>query len=315
MRDPIGEHGSAPGDGELAAWVALQAVSGMGAATLGRLLARFRSPVGVLGASAGELGRVARVPRLVIDGVVATSRRGAEHREVVARLRAQGARAVRRGDAGYPTRLHALASPPPLLYVRGRLPSDERRTFGIVGTTDASDRGRDVARAVARALAAKGWVVVSGHARGIDCAAHAGALEARRPTVMVLPTGILRFRPHAVYPPGEALWRRAAAISEWHPDAPWHTPLALARNRVIAALSDALLVVETRGQGGAMTTLRHAVALGRRAFVVRFHAPALSAAGNARAEELGAEPVGSLGELERRLARPGPRAGQQELAW
>ncbi|MFW6108754.1 MAG: DNA-processing protein DprA, partial [bacterium] len=81
------------------------------------------------------------------------------------------------------------------------------------------------------------------------------------------------------------------------------------------ALSDALLVVETRESGGAMTTLRHALALGRRAFVVRFQSPALTAAGNARAEALGAEPVRSLRDLERRLAQPPQRGGQQELRW
>lgn len=308
MRDPIG-------NAELAAWVALHSVAGMGAATLARLLARFGSPSGVLGASLEELATVAKVPHLVHEGVLEAARRGEAHREAVERLRHHHVAAIRRGDAAYPSRLHALASPPPLLYVRGRLPSDQRRTFGIVGTTHASDHGLEVARTLARALAKAGWVVVSGHARGIDAAAHRGAFEAERPTILVLPTGILQFRPHASDPPGEELWRRAAAVSEWHPDAPWQTALALARNRVIAALSDCLLVVETRERGGAMSTLRHAIALGRRTFVVRFHAPSLSAAGNARAEAIGAESVHSLRELERLLAQPARRAGQQELAW
>jgi len=300
---------------ELVAWVALHSVAGMGAATLARLLRRFGSPAGVLAASADELASVPRVPRAVVRGIREAAREGTRHADVAERLRAAGAWGVRRGDRGYPSRLNALANPPPLLYVLGRLPSDQRRAFGIVGTTHASAHGCEVARTIARALARKGWVIVSGHARGIDAAAHRGAFEARRPTILVLPTGILGFRSREGYPPDNELWRRAAAVSEWHPDAPWQTPLALARNRAIAALSDCLLVVEAREQGGAMTTLRHAIALGRRAFVVRFREPALSAIGNSRAEALGAEPVGSLRDLQSLLARPPRRTGQQKLEW
>lgn len=302
-------------DAELGAWVTLHSVEGMGAATLGRLLARFGSPAGILGAAPDDLGTVPKIPRAVLDGVRRAVSRVEASASVVARLREAGVAAVRRGDGAYPSRLHALASPPPLLYVRGRLPSDQRRTFGIVGTSHPSEHGVDVATSVARALARKGWVIVSGHARGIDAAAHLGALQAHRPTVLVLPTGALQFRPHPAYPPPDELWRRAAAVSEWHPEAPWGTPMAMARNRVIAALSDCLLVVETREQGGSMTTLRHAIALGRRTFVVRFRAPSLNAIGNARAEAAGAEPVHSLADLERRLARPGARPGQQQLDW
>lgn len=315
MPDPIGNRQSAIGNDELAAWVALHSVASMGAATLARLLARFGSPADVLRATPDELGRVPKIPQLVLRGVRQAAGRPERHHEVVGQLAAHGIQAVRRADRSYPSRLNALASPPPLLYVRGRLLKDSRRTFGIVGTTHASDHGREVATAVARGLAAHGWAIVSGHARGIDAAAHLGAFEADRPTVLVLPTGILQFRPHPGYPPPDRLWRRAAAVSEWHPQAPWNTPAALARNRITAALSDCLLVVETRESGGAMSTLRHAIALGRRTFVVRFREPALSAAGNATAEAAGAQPVRSLGELDRLLAQPAQRAGQQELRW
>jgi DNA processing protein len=127
--------------------------------------------------------------------------------------------------------------------------------------------------------------------------------------------GILRFRPHPGYPAPERLWRLAAALSECHPETPWQTPAALARNRLIAALSDALLVVETRERGGALSTLRHAIALGRRTFVVRFRAPSLSAAGNSLAEAAGAQPVRSLRELEKLLVRPARTSRQPDLPW
>jgi len=300
---------------ELTAWVALHSVEGMGAASLGRLLAHLGSPTSVLQAALDELEEVPKVPRLVLRGVREAARRIERHRAVAERLVAAGITPVRREDPAYPTRLHVLANPPPLLYVRGRLPRDNRRTFGIVGTSEASEHGREVAGAVARQLASRGWVIVSGNARGIDAAAHAAALRVNRPTVLVLPTGILQFRLQPGYPPPDLLWHRAAALSEWHPEAPWRTPAALARNRLIAALSDALLVVETRERGGALSALRHAIALGRRTFVVRFRSPSLSAAGNPLAEAAGAQPVRSLRELEHLLKRPAARPGQRDLPW
>jgi len=300
---------------ELAAWVALQSVPGMGAASLARLVARFGSAAAALGATRDELLSVPKVPKLVLDGVTKAAAELARHRATAERLARERVAAVRREDAAYPLRLHALPSPPPLLYARGRLPNDNRRTFGIVGTTEPSERGAEVAAAVAGHLARRGWVVVSGNARGIDAAAHRAALAARRPTIMVLPTGILRFRRRAGYPPLPSLWRVAAAVSECHPEAPWATPAALARNRLIAALSDAVLVVEARESGGALGTLRHAIALGRRTFVVRFRAPALSAAGNAAAEAAGASPVRSIRELDSLLSRAERAKAQRDLAW
>ena len=300
---------------ELTAWVALHSVQGIGAASLARLLARFGSPQAVLRASPDELDRVPKVPHLVLSGVARAARDLDLHRETIVQLAASDVQALRRTDPAYPSRLQALASPPPLLYVRGRLLKDNRRTFGIVGTTRPSDHGRQVARTVARGLAERGWVIVSGHARGIDEAAHLGAFDAGRPTVLVLPTGILQFQPRPGYPPPDTLWRHAAAVSEAHPQASWKTPAALARNRLTAALSDCLLVVETRQTGGTMSTFRHAMALGRRTFVVRFREPALSAAGNGLAEAAGAEPIHSLADLERLLAAPARRTAQQELRW
>lgn len=300
---------------ELACWAALHAVPGMGAASLARLLARFGSPRAVLDAPPKDLYSVARVPALVLRGVHEQAAQVARHAAVARRVLAMGARAVRRDQREYPQRLHNLPSPPPVLYVQGRLPRENARTFGIVGTTEPSEHGVQVARAIAAHLADRGWVIVSGNACGIDAAAHRAAFAARKPTLLVLPTGILCMRVHEGYPPASLLWRRAAAVSECHPEAPWSTAAALARNRLIAALSDAVLVVEARERGGSIGTLRHALALGRRAFVVRFRAPALSAAANAVAEAMGAMPVRSIRDLDIALRQPPHRPAQNMLVW
>ncbi len=320
MTSTIGNRQSSGGSGpiggpELAAWVALHSVEGIGAGSLARLIARFGSPQAVLRATPQELQAVARVPQLVLGGIPRAAEGLARHAAIARRLVAEGAYALRRGDAAYPSRLHVLASPPPLLYVRGRLPRENRHTLGIVGTTAPSDHGSEVAAAIAAHAARRGWVIVSGNAQGIDAAAHRAALRARRHTVLVLPTGILQFRPQPGYPPPAALWGLAAAVSECHPEAPWSAVAALARNRLIAALSDAVLVVEARERGGALSTLRHAIALGRKALVVRFRAPSLSAAGNPAAEAAGARPVRSLRELDALLASNSPATAQRHLPW
>ncbi len=315
MDGAIGNRKSQIGNEELASYIALHSVESLGAASLGRLVARFGSAAAALRATPEELATVPKVPHLLLAGIAAAAGQLGRHRATAARLAREGVDAIRPGDATYPERLFVLASPPPLLYVRGHLARGNRRTFGIVGTTEPSDRGLEVASSIANHLARKGWVIVSGNAPGVDAAAHRGALRARRPTVLVLPTGILQFRPRPGYPPPEGFWRLAAAVSECHPESPWTTPAALARNRLIAALSDAVLVVEARERGGALSTVRHAIALGRRTFAVRFRTPALSAAGNATAEAAGAVPVRSLRELDRLLALGPPSSGQQGLPW
>ena len=104
----------------LTAWVTLHAVEGMGAASLGRLIARFGSAGAVLAASPAGRETVPKVPGLVLDGIRRAAARGESHRATAARLRAEGIAAVAADASAYPARLHALASPPPLLYVRGR---------------------------------------------------------------------------------------------------------------------------------------------------------------------------------------------------
>jgi len=308
---------SRPGiqEDELAAWLALHAAEGLGAASMTRLVSAFGSPQAVLSAAREELLAVPKLPVAAVEGIAREGARLGRHLGVARRLAAEGIRALRREDRDYPPRLLELPSSPPLLFVKGRLPPPRRRALAIVGTTRASEQGVLVATRVASHFARSGWAIVSGNASGIDAAAHRGAFAAGGPTVMVLPTGILAFRPHPGYPPGAHLWRRAAAVSEVYPLAPWATAAALARNRLIAALSDAVLVVETRERGGALSTLRHALAIGRRGFVVRFKNPSLSAAGNSLAEAHGARPVRSLRELETVLSRKAPRHTQPELPW
>ncbi len=189
--------------------------------------------------------------------------------EVRSRAHAAGLDTVCGCDPGYPPGLRVLAAPPAVLHVAGGLERVLDLLLGepvaIVGSRKASPYGLDVARSLGRGLAAAGLTVVSGMAFGIDSAAHAGALEAGRPTVAVLPTSANR-----PYPAGRrALHRRivagGAAVSELGPGPGagvrrWMFP---ARNRIIAALAAMTVVVEAGERSGSLVTARLAREIGR----------------------------------------------------
>ena len=171
-------------------------------------------------------------------------------------------------DAGYPAgRVDPLTDPPAVLFVRGA-PLDDRRAVAIVGSRRASAHGLDIARALACELAGVGVSVVSGMALGIDGAAHEGALEVAGDTVAVLGCGLDVPYPAAHIALSERIATSGTLVSE-HPPGQrperWHF---LRRNRLIAALSDAVVVVEAGRRSGALSTARHAVDLNRELLAV-----------------------------------------------
>lgn len=175
-----------------------------------------------------------------------------------------GVRALAWSDPAYPPALLHLDDPPPVLFVRGVLPAPDRRAVALVGSRRASAYGRGVARALGRGLAEYGVPVVSGLALGVDGEAHAGALEGGGPTVAVLGGGVERARPSShrrLY--RDLLARGGAVVGEWPPGTParpFHFPR---RNRILAALSHLVVVVEAGDRSGALSTAAHGRRLGR----------------------------------------------------
>ena len=188
--------------------------------------------------------------------------------EISARVAACDARVVAWGDAEYPPSLLDLADPPAVLYVRGRDLRSLLSPVAVVGSRRCSALGREVAMDIARGLAAVGACVVSGAARGIDSGAHRGALDAAGTTAAVLGSGI-----DVLYPPGsrrllEEIELAGAILSEYPPGIhaePFRFP---ARNRIVAGLACALVVVEGAGRSGSMISVDHALDLGRDVFAV-----------------------------------------------
>jgi DNA processing protein len=215
-------------------------------------------------------------------------------------LRELDVRFAARSDPAFPPLLRAIHDPPPGLFLRGDAPVEvlARPAVAIVGARACSAYGSSVARSLGRELAAAGLVVVSGLARGVDGEAHRGALEAGGSTVAVLGCGVDRD-----YPAAHAeLARRIVAggglvVSEYAPGvepAPWRFP---ARNRNIAGLAAATIVVEARERSGALITADLALEEGRDVFAVPGEiTSALSAGANALLR-LGATPLTSSADV------------------
>jgi DNA processing protein len=222
-----------------------------------------------------------------------TFERRFDERAYLERLAAGGNRFLPRSSPAFPPLLSAIHDPPAGLFVRGEeeLEVLSRPAVAIVGARASSGYGASVARSLGRELAAAGLVVVSGLARGIDAEAHRGALEADGTTVAVLGCGIDRD-----YPAAHAeLARRVAGagliVSEYAPGvepAPWRFP---ARNRLVAGLCSATVVVEARERSGALITADLALEEGREVFAVPGEITSPLSAGTNALLKLGAAPL------------------------
>lgn len=225
---------------------------------------RHREPPERLAAAAGvPLAQMKRALAVAADPA-AVSAAAAREREAAARL---GARLLLAGEPDYPERLLDLALPPPVLYVRGELPAGP--AVAVVGSRRADAYGREVAEGFARALAEAGVTVVSGFARGVDAAAHQGALAvAGGTTVAVLGCGLGVSYPSGHARLGDRIAAAGALVTELacgSPPRTWHFPI---RNRIIAALAAGVVVVQAAPRSGSLITVRHALELGREVWAV-----------------------------------------------
>jgi DNA processing protein len=206
---------------------------------------------------------------------------------------AAGVRRLRRAE--FPELLRQIHDPPRLLYLRGAAEVDllARPAVAIVGARACSPYGSQVARMLGRDLAVAGLVVVSGLARGVDGEAHRGALEADGASVAVLGCGIDRDYPAVHAELARRICERGLVVSEYEPGvepAPWRFP---ARNRIIAGLAAATVIVEARERSGALITADFALEDGREVFAVPGEITGSLAAGTNRLLRQGATPLTS----------------------
>ncbi len=261
-----------PLDDELAAWLRLTSIPGLGGERLRQLLGAFGGPQAIISAAAAVLSR--HVPESLvtqIKGDVATAAVAA----VDVWLREPGNHVITLADTHYPQQLLQIADPPPLLYVKGNADLLDRPALAIVGSRNATAQGVANAEAFARALSDSGLVIASGLALGIDAAAHRGALAGSGATIAVLGTGA-----DIVYPArnrglAHEIAERGVLVSEF----PLGTrPLAgnfPRRNRLISGLALGCLVIEAAAESGSLITARLANEQGREVFAIpgSIHSP------------------------------------------
>jgi DNA processing protein len=251
----------------LADAVRLSLVSGVGPRLRKALLEEFGTAAAVLAAAPADLRRVPGI------GAELTRRiaRARDEIDVQTQLElcaAHGIRILTDHDDDYPRALREIYDPPAILFVKGQILPQDALGVAIVGSRHATQYGIAQAERLAGSLARAGLTITSGLARGIDAAAHRGALAAGGRTLAVLGSGLL-----AIYPPehgelAEQVIAQGALISELPPHSP---PLAAAfpqRNRIITGMSLGVLVVEASTRSGALISARHAMEQGREVFAV-----------------------------------------------
>jgi len=249
-------------------WVELNMTPGIGPRAAAKLLERFGSAEAVYNATRTELEQLRLAPEAV-DTIIARDLRFKAEAEI-ASVRKLGGEILLLDDGVYPSSLREIYDPPIVLYVKGAWSEClDQPCIGVVGSRKCSTYGQNSALMLARDLAQRGLTVVSGFARGIDAAAHRGALEAAGRTIAVLGTGI-----DEVYPrdhkklADEILASGGALVSQFPLGTPPVSENFPYRNRIISGLSLGIVVVEAAENSGSLITARLAMEQNREVFAV-----------------------------------------------
>jgi DNA processing protein len=248
-------------------WIALRAVRGVGPKSARILIEKFGAPDNIFGRTPSEIAS-AGIPRKTADAIAATANFD-EAEKAVCEMQRIEARLVRITDPDFPPNLKHIADPPPFLYVRGNADLSNPNCIAVVGARAASDAGLRMAERLGFELAARGFAVISGLARGIDGAAHQGALAARGCTIAVMGSGI-----DMIYPPehrplaARMIESSGAIVSELPIGTPPIAENFPTRNRILSGLCMGVVIVEAAEHSGSLITARMALEQDRQIFAV-----------------------------------------------
>jgi DNA processing protein len=261
----------------------------------------FGSPYAALHAPIDELVARGGISLDQARAIVAHKDAEAALQHNIEAWRSRGVELICIDDESYPAQLRDLRTPPPLLYVRGSLRPEDTRAVAVVGTREPDRAGAALARRLGHEFATRGFTIVSGLARGIDTAGHRGALLPEAPpglvgtrrgprgtsrslspsaeqgrTIAVLGCGLLRIYPSENARLAGRIAARGCLLSEVPPETEVQAGLLLARDRIQAALSRAVVVVEAHRECGSIVTARHAAQCGRLLYGVPWERPPFS---------------------------------------
>jgi len=273
------------------ACIALNMLPTVGPVRLRKLLEVFRKPQQVLVAKRSELRKVEGIGNEVADQI-STWESTVDLAAELKRVRDFGATVITQGSPSYPRPLREIHAPPIVLYVWGELQERDHHAIGVIGARRTTHYGMESAKKLSYQLAYAGLTVISGLARGIDTAAHQGALAAKGRTVAVIGAGLAK-----LYPPENAVLAEkirsgnGAIVSEFSMAVEPDRQTFPIRNRIISGWSHGILVVEAGLNSGALITSAQALEQGRSVYAVPGHINAPSAMGSNRLIQQGAKLV------------------------
>lgn len=260
---------------EREAYVALNMMEGVGPVTVKSLVAAFGSAGAIFAVSERELSEAPGVGKAMAERLAA-QRAKINPSSEIERAAKLGVKLVTRVDPEYPEALAKIHDPPLALYVKGDLTRRDGRAISVVGTRHATIYGRDTAERLSFRLSCAGFTIVSGLARGIDTAAHRGALKAKGRTIAVTGGGIDKPYPPENFGLAEEIAASGAVATEFPIGREPDRTTFPTRNRIISGMAMGVLVVEAGAASGAMITVNQALDQGRAVFAVpgRIDSPA-----------------------------------------
>jgi DNA processing protein len=250
----------------LEALVSLNMCLDIGSVRLGKLLEYFGKPENILKARREELMRVFGIGEKIADNILSVKQEQVDKELQLAKK--LDLNIIPCDSPDYPRNLRYIHDPPIVLYVKGTIQEEDALAIGVVGSRRASFYGLASAEKIAADLCGSGFTVVSGLARGIDTAAHTGALKSKGRTIAVIGSGFNRLYPKENLALAEAISRQGAVISEFPIDAAPSRQSFPRRNRVISGLSLGVVVVEAARNSGALITANFALEQGREVFAL-----------------------------------------------
>jgi len=246
-------------------WMALSSVTGVGSKTVQMLVSRFGSPEAALAAPVAEIARISRLDLLLAREIVDAGKRLAEFERLIAWRSEAGIQVLCPDSHEYPDLLKITEDFPPILYKSGASLPKTEPTVAIVGTRFPTSSGVEAAGKMAEWLVSRGVTVISGLARGIDTAAHKGALKGSGRTVAVLGSGLKMVYPRENCQLADDIRISGAIISECHPNEVVSGQRLIQRNRIISGLSLSVILVEPKR--GSLDAARRALRQNRRIFL------------------------------------------------
>lgn len=280
----------------LEACVALNMIPHMGPVRLRRLLDVFGSAEKILLARSGELSAVSGIPSQLAENIT----RWQELADPSAELQKAadlGARVITAADDEYPAALREIHDPPIVLYVRGSITERDRHAVAVVGSRRCSHYATECAKKLSFQMAYAGLTVISGLARGIDTAAHQGALAAKGRTLAVIGSGLAHLYPPENAELADRIATSGAVISEFPIDTKPDRQTFPIRNRIVTGMSFGVLVAEAGANSGALISANMAAEQGRTLYAVPGRIDSPAALGSNRLIQQGAKLVISVDDI------------------